>query len=147
MLFRSTHFSREESVETGRGKLKEELVRMAPLIHNLEKEQFVILNELFTTVTTYDACKMGKEIMQRFVDANCKGVYVTHLPELSECADYVVSMTALTDEKNSKIRTYKIVRKKANGYGFANDIVAKHRYKLLHFSNFILLFFKRLYRT
>lgn len=78
-----THFSVEESLETGRGKLKEELTRLAPMMCGGHGGSFVILNELFTTAATYDAYIMGRRVMEYFMGQECFGVYVTHIQELA----------------------------------------------------------------
>lgn len=121
-----THFSVEESLESGRGKLKEELVRLKPMMNEEQDNCFVILNELFTTAATYDAFVMGQRVIRHFSGAGCLGVYVTHIAELTKAGDDVVSLVALADEKNHKKRTFRIVRKDAEGVGYAGDIVDRH---------------------
>ncbi|MBO7515972.1 MAG: hypothetical protein J6T47_10155, partial [Lachnospiraceae bacterium] len=71
-----THFSVEESVETGRGKLMEELVRLAPMMKINKKGSFVVINELFTTAANYDAQIMGKRVLEHFIAMDCMGIYV-----------------------------------------------------------------------
>ena len=121
-----THFSVEESPESGRGKLKEELVRLQPMMSEEQGNCFVILNELFTTAATYDAFVMGQRVIRHFAEQGCLGVYVTHIAELTKAGDDVVSLVALADEKDHKKRTFRIVRKEAEGIGYAGDIVDKH---------------------
>lgn len=127
-----THFSVEESLETGRGKLKEELVRLEPMMHMQEMNKFVVINELFTTAATYDAYIMGKRVMEHFMNRECLGIYVTHIQELADeqkigaggC--HIVSLSACVDEADSHIRTYKIVRRPAAGAGYAQGLVEKY---------------------
>lgn len=121
-----THFSAEESVLTGKGKLKEELERMEPLMRQTEKPAFVILNELFTTAANYDARIMGKRVLEFFMEQGCRGVYVTHLEDLEQVSERIVPMKAAVDEEGHK-RTYKIERGKMASFGYAKDIVEKHR--------------------
>lgn len=121
-----THFATEESVETSSGKLKEELDRLAPLMHNLNMHNFVLINELFTTATTYDAHIMGTRVMKHFIDYNCQGIYVTHIHELAKEMEGVTSLVASVDEKDSHLRTYKMERRPPEGIGYASDIVEKY---------------------
>ncbi len=132
-----THFSVEESLETGRGKLKEELTRLAPMMNEKQGKCFVILNELFTTAATYDAYIMGKRVMEHFIGQDCFGVYVTHIQELADgkeegkaCTEVqaarIVSMAACVDERDSHIRTYRIVRRAPEGVGYAYALVEKY---------------------
>ena len=132
-----SHFSVEESLETGRGKLKEELIRLAPMMSGERGKSFVILNELFTTAATYDAYIMGKRVMAHFIKRGYFGVYVTHIQELADekekenteeelRAGRIVSMAACVDEKDSHIRTYRIVRRAPEGVGYAYALVEKY---------------------
>ena len=120
-----THFSVEESTETGQGKLKEELSRLAPMLSGEKGNCFVILNELFTTAATLDAAQMGTKVMKAFADKGCKGIYVTHIKELTE-TEHSVSMVAVCDENDYHRRLYKIIRKPAEGLGYAGAIVEKY---------------------
>ncbi len=128
-----THFSVEESLETGRGKLKEELVRLEPMMREREKNKFVVINELFTTAATYDAYIMGRRVMEHFLRQSCLGIYVTHIQELAdenqihEEGKRIVSLSACVDDSDSHIRTYKIIRKPAEGTGYAYGLVEKYR--------------------
>lgn len=63
----ATHFEAEETLLSNSGKLKEEIDRLVPMMQQEKRRQFVILNELFTTATTYDAMIMGKKVMAHFI--------------------------------------------------------------------------------
>ena len=122
-----THFPTEEDVKTGSGKLKEELSRLEPMTHSNLKHGFVILNELFTTATSYDAEIMGKQVLQSFMKKHFLGIYVTHMQELAQTWDTgIVSIIALVD-KDKKTRTYHIVRAKPKGIAYAQTIAEKYR--------------------
>ncbi len=125
-----THFSVEESVETGRGKLKEELERLAPMMESVRGEQtkaFIVINELFTTAANYDACIMGKRVLEFFLRQGCRGIYVTHLKELSGADPKIVSLRALLDEQGR--HTYRIERSSAADCASAVRLVEKHGLK------------------
>lgn len=120
-----THFSVEESVETGRGKLKEELSRLAPMMEEHKKGSFVIINELFTTAASYDAEIMGKKVLKHFIGLGCMGIYVTHLKELAEEQKGVVSLRAMLNDQ--RIQTFKIRRGDAEDIPCAENVVNKYR--------------------
>ena len=120
-----THFSVEESADTGRGKLKEELIRLAPMMAQNRKGSFVVINELFTTAASYDARIMGKKVLAHFLELGCMGVYVTHLKELAQAGDGVVSMKAILDE--NKMQTFKVVRGDADDSPSAENLVMKYK--------------------
>ncbi len=119
-----THFSVEESVETGRGKLMEELIRLKPMMSAKGENAFVIINELFTTAANYDACLMGKKVLEHFINQGCRGIYVTHLKELTEAHESVVSMRAMLDEQ--KQQSFQILRREAVESACAINQVHKH---------------------
>lgn len=120
-----THFSVEESVETGRGKLKEELVRLRPLMEDFGSNAFVIINELFTTAANYDACIMGRRVLDHFITRQCRGIYVTHLKELAVEGGGIVSLCAMLDEKG--MQNFQIARSQAGDSASAVNQVNKHR--------------------
>lgn len=119
-----THFSVEESAETGRGKLMDELMRLQPMMGNEQTGTFVVINELFTTAANYDACIMGKKVLEYFMEKRCKGIYVTHLNELSKACPSVVSIQAQVDE--NQVPTYVIQRSEAEELAGASRQVEKY---------------------
>lgn len=125
-----THFSVEESIETGRGKLQEELMRLKPMMEETCTNAFVVINELFTTAANYDAIIMGQRVLQHFIGQNCRGIYVTHLKELTEAHEKVVSMRAMLDEQGKQ--NHKIVRKEAEDSACAINQVNKYRLTYEH---------------
>lgn len=120
-----THFSVEESVETGRGKLMEELVRLQPMMEDWRKGSFVVINELFTTAANYDAQIMGKRVLAHFLSLGCKGIYVTHLTELADESEGIVSLRAMLDEHG--VQTFEIRRGSAEDTACAANQVNKYR--------------------
>lgn len=120
-----SHFSVEESAETGRGKLMDELVRLKPMMNKEYVGAFVVINELFTTAANFDACEMGKKVLDFFIGNGCYGIYVTHLNDLAKSHENVVSFRAATDE-NAK-QTFKVGRENAREIAGANTQVEKYR--------------------
>lgn len=122
-----THFSVEESVETGRGKLREELERLANIMAaSLEDGAFVfvVINELFTTAANYDAGIMGKRVLEHFLAKGSRGIYVTHLSELAGEDPRLVSLRALLDENGT--RTFRVDRSRKEAPADAGSLVGKH---------------------
>ena len=112
-------------METGRGKLKEELTRLAPMMKARQKGTFVIINELFTTAANYDAQIMGQKVLAHFIELGCMGIYVTHLKELASSHTQAVSLRAMQDE--NKCPTYIIQRGEAGENANAEKLVEKYR--------------------
>ncbi len=122
-----THFSVEESVETGRGKLQEELERLADIMAASQEDgafAFVVINELFTTAANYDAGIMGKRVLEYFLAKGSRGIYVTHLSELEGEDPRLVSLRAMLDENGR--RTFRIDRSREDAPADAGSLVGKH---------------------
>lgn len=121
-----THFAVEENVDSGAGKLKEELLRVKAMMDGVSGNSFIIINEIFTSATSYDAFIMGKKVLNYFMDKQCLGVYVTHIHELTKDDERIVSLVATLKSEDSNIRTFKIKRRVADGRSYANTIVEKY---------------------
>lgn len=119
----ATHFEAEETLLSNSGKLKEEIDRLAPMMQQEKKSQFVILNELFTTATTHDALIMGKKVMEHFIQKSCYGIYVTHIQELAKESESVISLVAQIEEGQEQRRTYRILPMEAQGQGYSDSLV------------------------
>lgn len=120
-----SHFSVEESEETGRGKLMEELQRLLPVLRSEEGRQFVVLNELFTTAATKDAEEMGRRVMELLCTHQCEGIYVTHIQALARLGEGIVSMIAELCEDH-RTRSYKIVRRMAEEEEYEDSMIERY---------------------
>ncbi len=122
----STHFEAEETLQSNSGKLKEEINRLKPMLKREQgRNQFVILNELFTTATTHDAMVMGRRVMESFLKRECYGIYVTHIQELAEETENIISLVAQMEPGQEIKRTYRMLPMKAQGYGYSDALVKK----------------------
>jgi len=121
-----THFEREEHIESLRGKLQDELVRMHDVLQHATGDSIVIVNEGFASTTVSDALFIGREILQRIIDKGCLGVYVTFIDELSRLGEAAVSMVSTVVPENPTQRTFKVVRKPADGRAYAMAIAEKY---------------------
>jgi len=122
----STHFEAEETLQSNSGKLKEEINRLIPMMRkDSNRNSFVVLNELFTTATTHDAMIMGRKVMESFLERQCYGIYVTHIQELAEEADNIISLVAQLEPGEENKRSYRMLPMKAQGYGYSDALVKK----------------------
>ena len=122
----STHFEAEETLQSNSGKLKEEINRLIPMMQKeCNRSAFVILNELFTTATTHDAMVMGRRVMESFLERKCYGIYVTHIQELAEETNEIISLVAQLEPGQENVRSYRLLPMKAQGYGYSDALVKK----------------------
>jgi DNA mismatch repair protein MutS len=121
-----THFEREEDIETLRGKFDDEVVRVHEILKHASAESVIVMNESFSSTTLNDALYVGSEVMHSILDRGCLGVYVTFVDELASLDEATVSMVAQIVSDNPAERTFKIIRKPADGLAYAWAIAEKY---------------------
>jgi len=121
-----THFEREENLATLRGKFQEELVRIRDVLDQATGDSVVVMNESFASTTLQDAARVGERVLDRMTRLGLLGVYVTFVDELASISEACVSMVATVVPDNPADRTFKLVRKPADGLAYAAAIAGKY---------------------
>lgn len=115
-----THFTAEETVNISNGKLVEELNHIKIISDASGEDSFLLLNELFSSTTLYDA----RELNDLFINSCLqKGQYVfcvTHIPEITE------DISELESYRTSEYINYKIVPGKATANTIGYEIAKRH---------------------
>jgi DNA mismatch repair protein MutS len=121
-----THFEREEDLAARTGKLEDDLIRIGAILRAATSDSIVILNETFASTTTDDARFLGTKLLTKVLRLDVLCVYVTFVDELASLGEPIVSMMSTIVPENPAERTYKVVRKPADGLAYALAIAEKH---------------------
>jgi len=121
-----THFGKEENLAAMTGKLEDDLIRIGQILRAATAASIVILNETFASTTVHDARFLGTKLLTKLIRLDALGVYVTFVDELASLGEQIVSMMSTIVPGNPAERTYKVVRKPADGLAYALAIAEKH---------------------
>lgn len=121
-----THFERQEVLSTLHGKLEDELLRIHDILSRATATSIIIMNESVSSTTVTDALLIGTEILERITKLRCVAVCVTFLDELTSVDEACVSMVGEVAPDDPTQRTFKFVRRPADGLAYAAALAEKH---------------------
>jgi hypothetical protein len=121
-----THFEREEDLAAMTGKLEDDLIRIGGILRAATGRSIIILNETFASTTSQDAGFLGTKLLTKVMRLGALCVYVTFVDELASLGEQVVSMMSTIMPDNPAERTYKVVRRPADGLAYAMAMAEKY---------------------
>ena len=121
-----TRFERREDISTLEGKLQDELNRLRDALATATPSSLFVLNEMFNSTAAQDALFLSREILEQISDLDALCVCVTFLDELATFNERTVSMVSSVDPADPAIRTYKVIRRPADGRAYARALAEKY---------------------
>jgi DNA mismatch repair protein MutS len=120
------HFERVEEVEDMAGKLEDDLRRMRDILEHATEHSLLVMNESFSSTTLTDQLAISRRIMATVIGMRALAVVVTFLDELATLGPQTVSMVSQVDPAEPARRTFKILRRPADGLAYAMALADKH---------------------
>ncbi|MFZ0994823.1 MAG: DNA mismatch repair protein MutS [Candidatus Dormiibacterota bacterium] len=121
-----THFEKQEDLSDLRGRLEDDVVRIQGILRMATASSIIIMNEVFTSATVKDARLLGTSVIERVTERGSLCVYVTFIDELSVLNDATVSIVSTVLPDKPAERTYKLVRRPADGLAYAAAIAEEY---------------------
>ena len=130
-----THFPTGSEDTIDKGRLGEECARLDEIFDVVTENSLVILDETLSSTGSFEAAYIASEIISGFSMVKCRGIFSTHLHELTSMLDEINEKCV--SEGGAKIdtlvagieegeRSFKIARKKPDGRSYARDIASKY---------------------
>jgi DNA mismatch repair ATPase MutS len=120
-------FERPEKVEDLRGKLEDDLKRVYSILDKATSDSIIIMNEIFNSTALQDMTFLSKNILEKIIKLDLFCVWVTFVDELTLLNKKIISMTSTIVPENPALRTFKIVKRPADGLAYAMAIAEKYK--------------------
>lgn len=130
-----THFPTGSEDTIDKGRLGEECARLDEIFSHVTENSLVILDETLSSTGSFEASYIASEIICGFSMVKCRGIFSTHLHELTSMIDEInekcvtdggAKIDTLVAGMEEGERSFKITRKKPDGRSYARDIARKY---------------------
>lgn len=130
-----THFPSGADDTIDKGRLGEECARLDEIFDYVTEHSLVLLDESLSSTGSYEASYIASEILSGISMVGCRGIFSTHLHELSAMIDDInercqknggAKIDTLVAGIEEGQRSFKIIRQKPDGKSYAKDIADKY---------------------
>lgn len=136
-----THFPTGSEDTIDKGRLGEECARLDDIFDKVTENSLVLLDESLSSTGSFEGAYIASEVLCGFSMVGCRGIFSTHLHELSAMIDEInekcakdggAKIDTLVAGMNNGQRSFKILRAKPDGKSYARDIANKYGISLEH---------------
>ncbi|MGH8230119.1 MAG: MutS-related protein, partial [Steroidobacteraceae bacterium] len=102
------------------------LLRVHDILRRASGRSIIVMNESFSSTSLQDAAFIGRQVVRRVIEKDLICLFVTFVEELARLGDTGVSMASTIVPGDPASRTYKIVRRPADGRAYAIAVAEKY---------------------
>jgi MutS domain V len=119
-----THFKREEDATMTSGKLDEELARMSEIADCIGWKSLLLCNESFASTNEREGSQIARGVIDAFIEAGIKVVYVTHLYDLAHSLHTRHDTDHLflrAERRDDGVRTFRLISAEPEPTSYGED--------------------------